>query len=402
MKTRAFPNIVIVVIDTLRLDAFKKLEAKRSLSALGNFQILSNAIAPSSWTLPSHASLFTGLYPSKHGAHETKQVKSLDIERIKLRMPTFVSMLNSVGYNTYAISANPYVHPVYGFNEFMDFEEETYFTDLFGSIIEVSDKLKQRLAKYRNMYGGADLVRLPLKVLSDDPDLFFEAVISGTKNLPAQLLKRTKGKLEGWPIEKGGRHIKQVLTRKELKEPYFLFVNLMEAHDPYTSNKKTNFDWATPFLKEKPSPDLVSLWKRLYKKAAGKGYSYAYDIAKLMLDRFGDEQAIILTSDHGQLFGEHGFYGHGTVLYDEAIQVPFAVLLPKKFKHVQQHGYLSLVNVRKFVERLIGNDANAMSALFTNRACAESFGVPAHLSKVKGIDLKKLNKYETKQKRCFG
>ncbi|MDE1850798.1 MAG: hypothetical protein KGH54_03330, partial [Candidatus Micrarchaeota archaeon] len=48
-------------------------------------------IAPSSWTLPSHASLFTGMYPSEHGSHETKSVKSLDIGKIKLRHKTIVS-----------------------------------------------------------------------------------------------------------------------------------------------------------------------------------------------------------------------------------------------------------------------------------------------------------------------
>ena len=128
---RVKPNITIIVIDTLRYDMFKAIaDAEKRLEG---FVLLDKCIAPSSWTLPSHASIFTGMYPSDHGAHETTKIKALDVDKIKLRRRTFVSDLNSMGYKTFCISANPYVSPVYGFDEFGKFIEEPYFTDVLGS-----------------------------------------------------------------------------------------------------------------------------------------------------------------------------------------------------------------------------------------------------------------------------
>ncbi len=144
-------NVSIIVLDTLKLDTFNKL-SKENPSFLDRFNAVqfNNCIAPASWTLPSHASLFTGLYPTEHGSHETKQVKSLDIERVKLRKETITDDLKRRKYSTYGISANPYVHPVYGFTGFDKFMEESYFTDIFGSVIEISYKLKPMISKYRN------------------------------------------------------------------------------------------------------------------------------------------------------------------------------------------------------------------------------------------------------------
>ena len=68
-------NISIIVADALRLDTFQELNKRRgmNLSELGKFTYLDRCIAPATWTLPSHASLFLGQYPSEHGAHETRR-----------------------------------------------------------------------------------------------------------------------------------------------------------------------------------------------------------------------------------------------------------------------------------------------------------------------------------------
>ncbi len=397
-------NITIIVLDTLRLDTFNKLQTGgRRLSELGNFIVLQNCIAPSSWTLPSHASLFTGMYPSEHGAHETRTIKALNIEKISLKCRTFVSDLKEMGYKTYAISANPYVHPVYGFNEFDSFKEESYFTDLWGHAIEVPKRLKPLLAKYREKYGGS-FFRVGFSMLRDDPALIAETVwlpMTGFLTL-RNLLKKLNAKvIGGWPIEKGGSNIVRKVKTMKLNRRFFMFINLMEAHDPYTDSKKTAMSWVTPFLKKPVSGKVVDLWKRLYWKAAQKGYSYAYDIIEGLISRFGENQIILLTSDHGQEFGEHGFIGHGTVLDDEVIKVPMAVMLPKNFRLREGEGYASLVNVRRFLEAALKGDDSAINQLFSREVVAESFGVPANISIVKGIDMKKLRAKEKITKRRF-
>jgi Arylsulfatase A and related enzymes len=66
------PNIVILIIDTLREDYSSGLEALRELG----FVKYENAIAPAPWTLPSHASLITGMYPSQHEIHESRGART--------------------------------------------------------------------------------------------------------------------------------------------------------------------------------------------------------------------------------------------------------------------------------------------------------------------------------------
>ena len=69
-------NIIIIVLDTLRNDHSYIL--KNNLSK-NNFIKYKNIIAPSPWTTPTHASIFTGMYPLIHGCHETYKKKDLHV-----------------------------------------------------------------------------------------------------------------------------------------------------------------------------------------------------------------------------------------------------------------------------------------------------------------------------------
>lgn len=405
MAQRSRPNISVIVLDTLRLDTFKRLEAQggKSLADLGEFTSMEKCIAPSSWTLPSHASLFTGMYPSEHGAHESKNVKALDIAQLKLRRRTFVSDLNDLGYATYAISANPYVHPVYGFDEFKHFKAESYFTDLWGYAIEVPERLKPLLAKYRAQYGG-NFFKIGFAMLRDDPGLIREVTglpLTGALTLKNVLKKARAKAIEGWPVEKGGRRIVKSVSEMRLRKPFFLFLNLMEAHDPYTTSKTLKMDWSTPFWKKPVDSATVQLWKRLYAKASQRAYVYAYSIIENLVERFGGDQIIVLTSDHGQEFNEHGYIGHGTVLHDEVVKVPLAVMMPKGFAKPTRAGYSSLVNVRRFISEALQKNQHATDYLFSDEVRAESFGVPAAIPRRSDIDVRKLNAYEKKTVRKF-
>lgn len=105
-------NIVIIVVDTLRKDYAKPLE--RELRKLG-FISYDNAIAPATWTTPSIASLFTGLYPSYHWAHEKKDKKV--VTDVKLNSKTILTEeLSESGYETYLFTANPLIDPYFGYN----------------------------------------------------------------------------------------------------------------------------------------------------------------------------------------------------------------------------------------------------------------------------------------------
>lgn len=396
-------NISIIVADALRLDTFQELNKRRgmNLSELGKFTYLDRCIAPATWTLPSHASLFLGQYPSEHGAHETDTIKCLDIDRIMLRSKTFITDLKNQGYTTYAITSNPYLSPVYGFDEFDHFLEETYFTDVYGSIFEVSDRLKPMISKYRNQY-GSNVLKISQAMLRDDPRLFFRALATGLYLTPLAALKKMKANMvDNWPLEKGGKNMVRTIREMQLKRPFFFFANFMEPHDPYVGTPARDMSWATSYMKEKVDPELVKLWKRKYLEASIRGYRYTYETVKDLIGRFGEDQMIIVISDHGQSLNEHGYIGHGVELTDESVQVPFAVMMPKGFEEVKSNDYSSLVNVRSFISAALEGDARAMGRLYSKVVKAESFGIPENITHVKGIDLEKVRKNDRVRVREF-
>lgn len=403
------PNITIIVLDALRLDMFKQLieTQQMELSRLGEFLYIDRCVAPETWTLPSFVSILTGMYASEHGVHETKTIKALNIDQIRLKQRTMVSDLKEMGYKTYAVSASPYFHPVYGFEEFDVFKEESYFTDIWGSVIEVSKKLKPLFAKYRERYEGrgdlfTSMIKIPLATLMEDPALFLEGLASGIALTPVSVAKKLKAKLvDDWPIEKGGKHMVVEIRRMRLKQPFFLFINLLEPHDPYTESKKNALNWRTQYTKGAITEQKVRLWKKLYAKASKKGYAYAYQMIKDLIARFGDDQLIIFTSDHGQALNEHGFVGHGAMLYDEIVRVPLAVMLPKEFNRVKSRDYSSLVNIKRFIFGVLDGNRDAAGLLYSKKVAAESFGTHVRISSLEGVDMKKLSEANRPRRRVF-
>ncbi|MDE1828617.1 MAG: sulfatase-like hydrolase/transferase, partial [Candidatus Micrarchaeota archaeon] len=280
------------MLDTARSSTFDRLFRSNSLglSRFADAIYIKECVAPSSWTLPSHASLFTGMYPSEHGSHETKSVKSLDIGKIKLRHKTIVGDLKKIGYKTYGISANPYIHPIYGFDEFDYFREESYFTDMHGSVLEIAGSLKPLVAKYRNMAvddtdsNMGKILKLARIIGKEDPGLLLNMIASGVVLTPIAALKKINAKyIDGWPVEKGGKSIVKNIKSLKLRKPFFLFVNLMEAHDPYIGKKGLDFNWSTPFMKRKVSAQLIERWKRIYDVGMRKAADYSCQIIKEVL-----------------------------------------------------------------------------------------------------------------------
>ncbi len=392
------PSITIIVLDTMRLDEFQELEKKHQEFKKLGFTFLNNCIAPAPWTLPSHASLLTGKYPSEHGAHETREIKTLDIARIRLRERTLVTDLRELGYKTYGISANPYVHPIYGFDEFNKFIEESYFTDISGGVIKMPKRLRGLAAKYRNMY-GEDIIKVPLSMLRENPNLIFEAPAVGILTAKSAFGKLRAKLVDGWPIEKGGKRITKTVNGMRFGKPFFLFINLMEAHDPYMGSRK-DFNWATTFLKNGPNSKLIAQWKRLYSVGSLRAYRYAARIVSGLQERYGSNQLTIVTSDHGQAFNEHGFISHGTVLYDEVVKIPMAVKTPG-VDRARISGYSSLVNVRDFLSEAINGNEHAIERLCSKAVYSESFGIPANISMVPGIDMAKLRAFDKPKRRKF-
>ena len=136
------PNIILIVADTMRRDAvgvYNKNIQSPNISKLAKDSVIySNAISPSSWTLPSHASLFTGKYVNEHRYHEeraNKNIMFLKGDRF-LQLPTLAQRLSGASYRCLAHVQNDVISGNFGFDRGFDsYELDTGFHD-YKNILE--------------------------------------------------------------------------------------------------------------------------------------------------------------------------------------------------------------------------------------------------------------------------
>ena len=269
------PNVVLISIDTLRPDHLGAYGYERATSphidALAASGVLfENALSPSSWTLPAHASLLSGSSPYRHGAVAATA-------RIRDDVPLLAELLRAAGYRTAAFVNAPFVGRNYGFARGFERFEQRY-------------ERKRRDVAERHR----------------------------------QVLEGVAG----------------------LEPPFFLFVHYMDVHTPYRPPKEFNRfardRRSSAVLKDIGEKSVLELQRaaragRLRVSDADRdrlvdlydGEILAID-AKIgeLLDELRERfpgTIVILTSDHGEEFLEHGGLGHGETLYEEVLRVPLIV-----------------------------------------------------------------------------
>ena len=312
---RSPPHVIFILTDTLRHDYAEKL--RKTLSREG-FVEHEYAVTPSPWTVPAHASIFTGEYPIIHGVHETKTRKGFDVKFKRRNL--LIDELARLGYTSHLISANAFIRPELGFNEFDRFwdiypkrpisllskEEESYLESILG------------ISGHRNTL-------LVKKLLSEGK---FRLLMKLPLHYPLNRLHAIyKSKLQNWPINKGSKKAVKILEHLQFKKPQFIFMNLMEVHLPLFSGKQIPF--VENFKNNELDTAVLSKWRSSYYRAS----EYLAGNIERMLEVLKEKgvfesSLIIVCSDHGELIGEHGKVQHGTFLYDELLRVPLFIRYP--------------------------------------------------------------------------
>jgi hypothetical protein len=355
------PNIVIIVLDTLREDHAQGLD---KLIDYG-FVKYQNAIAPAPWTLPSHVSMLTGLYPSEHGIHETKELRGEELAKYsRLRMNALkdhniFDKLKDEGYTTYLISANvAWVTPLTGIkadvNILVDFLTKMIITD---DTMKIDEKVKK--------YGG----RLNF-LLNTIRNKNLTDVVMASKLFLLRRLRKLPGYISEYFVrDKGGELIHSLISTMHFDEPFFLFVNLMESHDPYTNLREfTKMRCATLrwVLTGEIRPEDKKFWRN-YPLHAERAVNTALKIATTILKRYDTNNTlVIVTADHGELLGNDGLH-HVYSLKDGNIKVPLYVKYPDDWKKKKQRTYISLTEIPKILDPEV-------EYLGSNLALAETFG----------------------------
>ncbi|GDX83456.1 sulfatase [Deltaproteobacteria bacterium] len=275
------PNILVIVLDTVRADHLgmygytEGTTPKLDAWATGA-RVWENAWTDAPWTLPAHASMFTGKSQREHGARSVGRDDPRKGAPLGEGNVTIAERLQAVGYRTVAVAANPaFLHPSYGLGQGFDV--------------------------WMNEGLGADPRGVPY--------------LAADRVVP----------------------LAEAALAQEDEHPLFLFVNFIDAHRPYKARK--GFVKSPELLRKASLPGEKGYAKMVRKLMAGgpldldlrDSWVQGYDAELRWLDQnvsqlLGNSRVpstVFLLSDHGEYLGEHSLVEHAKDVYEPVLHVPF-------------------------------------------------------------------------------
>ena len=277
-------NVILILIDTLRADHLSCYGYERSTSPnidrmAEEGVLFENPVAPSSWTKPSTASLFTSLYPSMHGVIYGNSV-------LPRALTTLAEVLKEAGYLTAGFVANPQIKAIFDFDQGFDFYDDTI----------VEDKI------YHVLFRGNDLEKKIIRRL-------FKLKWEWTDNNNAEMITR---KIIPW--------------LKENKDSrFFLYLHYIDPHEPYSPPDPFHDKYSNDEFKMTENQKNIALYDA---EIAYTDENIGVLLQTLEQLNIANRTLVVLTSDHGEEFLEHGGTGHGQSLYEEQIRVPLIMRYP--------------------------------------------------------------------------
>jgi len=276
------PNLLLVVIDTLRRDhlglhGYPKPVSPNLDAFAREAAVFDRCVAASSWTEPSTASLLSGLYPARHGAHE--------YARVPPEAEMLAELLQAAGYRTGGVSGNPNASPLFGFDQGFDHfhfpgtDVAREYPDVSELVARAEEFLAQDDGRPLFLYLHVMNVHGPYRAPPEFRARFLEephAEFPFQNELWIDLLRRGRVERRG---EVGAEQLRDLRAR---------------------------YDGAIAY------PDQVlGHFLRRRRAAGGAG-----------------RDLVVITSDHGEELFDHGGFGHGFTLHRELIDVPLLLRRP--------------------------------------------------------------------------
>lgn len=324
-------DVVLLVVDSLRARSLgecpdRDLPHTPFLARLARESVcFTRAFATECWTLPAHCSMFTGLLPSEHGAHFQSMRYAGD-------HPTAAELLARAGYHTEVITRNSiFDGGIPGITR--GFQTNTIALSSRHGLNPLSLMLALSKPRFRRQIMSSGFFSSAQRSNRQFVSRFARATVPADREALAHLLARME-------------------RLRHQGTPFFLFCNLYDVHAPYPPVEASIFrplrqpsSWAEtlrmPFV-------LPKLGGHTYLR---EGFRLSSTSRRLLLARYhaaielmdgklaefyGAAQAsgllrntvLIVTSDHGEAFGEHGLYLHDASVYDVHLRVPLFVQHP--------------------------------------------------------------------------
>ncbi|MGH2692159.1 MAG: sulfatase-like hydrolase/transferase [Actinomycetota bacterium] len=323
------PNIVLVVLDTARWDHFGCYGYSRPTTptvdslARDGMQV-ETMIANGPWTLPSHGSLFTGLYPTQHGSQWQTGPRMRD--EVK---KTLAEWLAEQGYHTVCVTNNGLISQRTGLAR--GFKDYVFRLDLEQGRPRVARRVQKVL------FGGDSGGRIVNAWLRD--------------HLP------------------------------EMPKPLFLFVNYLECHWSYVPPRRMERRVGGPrfgFVEgvryraglarsagaweaiARADERQLEIYRTLYDGELANGDEHVSELLDVLrnagqLDH--GRTLFMVTSDHGEHVGEHGLADHHASVDDHLIRVPFVAWGPGLVRRQRPSSLYEFVDVFPSIARFLGREA---------------------------------------------
>ncbi len=369
-------NIIVLLLDTLRQSDTNSMPYLRYLSRNGI--TYKNAISPGTWTVPSHASIFTN--------KNVSQIKSLqknffDNGSYKIdpwlnvskfmnnTENTLAKQLKNKGYTNILLSANPFLSShsnlTLGFDKVFDVWKY--------SNIKYNKKKVERLMKFIKIDRD---IKLKLFKIIKYVSIFLPSSVLDAFYLSLRLkLTKSASIIDGtYKLDRGAVDINRELT-SYLKydynfNPNFIFANYIESHENYPINTEiiqdkwlylTGIESIDDYIINKLHNAYISRNKYLDKKI--------HDAVQIF-KKYGllNNAKLIITSDHGQLFWEHGLLYHSLFPYHNLVNVPLTVLNYENGKLIKSKQIIENNVSVKNIYNLILNNEPVNSIKYSNQA----------------------------------
>jgi arylsulfatase len=333
------PSVAVVVLDTLRRDVFS-----RYFEWLPG-QSFENAYSTSHWTVPAHASLLTGHYPTELGVHGKSR-------QFDCPERSVAESLRDEGYTTRLWTANVQIFAWEGWDRGFDHVLGPH--DLYPGSEKSVDWLAFRM---NDEHTGIS------KFLSAAT----HAARGDGKLLPS--LRFGYYLYRNAATDGGAGQILQRLERTEFDDEEFLLVNLMETHAPHhppepfrSLDEPVRYTIGDAFAGLVDDPDRNRL---AYDDSAAYLSSIYRDIFTELRSSF---DYVVTVADHGELLGEQGMWSHGYGLYPELVRVPL-VVTGEGIDEGETEDAVSLLDIPQTIADLtgVGFDSRGRSVLDDSR-----------------------------------
>jgi arylsulfatase A-like enzyme len=335
------PNVILITMDTVRADhlpfyGYQRDTTPNLRKVLEEGVLYSHAIAPGDMTLSTHASIFTGLYATRHSAH-VYSPPSIGGRPLADKFRTVAEILAEKGYSTLGIVAN------YG-----------WLSHHFG--------LDQGFQYYD--------ARSPVPFLGNAP---IHSLRWGIRNVFTRFASPSDFDQRSRRAEDINKEVFIHLDKlKERDRPFFLFLNYMDAHNPYIPpapfdviypGKDKTFTLAQYY---KILGEVLSLkrqvtekeYRHLISQYDGAIAYIDFHLGKLIarLKKLGlyENCLLIITSDHGEAFGRRDLFNHGVSVYQDAVHVPLIIKYPKNSPHTVINDTVSLCDLMPTILDIMG------------------------------------------------